>query len=114
MTFGSGRWVLAHVSAMVAFGCLYGAEAFGLHAIGRAAVEQGASHLTAVVDAVRYNPVALTMFGAGLIVLAVTSAALARVLWTSGVASVQYLSVSGWRSTCHSSSARRGCGSPTV
>jgi len=41
--------------------------------------------LTAVVDAVRYNPVALTMFGAGLIVLAVTGAALARVLWTSGI-----------------------------
>jgi hypothetical protein len=44
----------------------YGAEDFGLHA----AATQG-SNLLAVAEATRYNPVAVTMFGAGLLALAV-------------------------------------------
>lgn len=108
LAFGSDRWVLAHTGAMVAFGCLaaaicgtsanrlvrasvllgvglilpyYGAETFGLHAIGRAAVIRGDGSLTGLSDLVRNNPVALTMFGAGLIAVAVAGVALARVLW---------------------------------
>lgn len=108
--FGSTRWVLAHVCGMVAFGSLaaaadlltsarlvrvglllgvglilpyYGAEAFGLHAIGQAALTHGTDDMAGVVDAVRNNPAALTMFGAGLIVLAIAGAALARVLWSA-------------------------------
>lgn len=110
--FGSGRWVLAHVAGMVAFGCLaagccllagsrmakvgtalsvglilpyYGTEAFGLHAIGGIAMRYGASNLAETSDAMRYDPVALSMFGAGWVVLAVAGAALARLLWTRGI-----------------------------
>lgn len=106
--FGSDRWVLAHLCGMVAFGCLaaatcsltaqrlprvsallgvglilpyYGAEAFGLHALGRAALDRSEASLTGVSDTVRNNPVALTMFGAGWIVLAIAGVALARLLW---------------------------------
>jgi uncharacterized membrane protein len=45
----------------------YGAEDFGLHA---AATTKG-TDLLAVAEATRYNPVAITMFGAGLLTLAV-------------------------------------------
>lgn len=112
MAFGSDRWVLAHLGGMLAFGCLaagswvltgrtmarvgmvlgvglilpyYGAETFGLHAIGRAAMQHGAGNLAAVTEAVRYNPVAISMFGAGWILLAVAGVAVARVLWTRGI-----------------------------
>jgi hypothetical protein len=112
MAFGSDRWVLAHLAGMFAFGCLatgsclltrrtldrvgtvlgvglilpyYGAETFGLHAIGRAAVQHGAANLTAVADAVRYHPAAISMFGAGWILLAAAAVAVARVLWTRGI-----------------------------
>lgn len=107
--FGTDRWVLAHVAGMAAFGCLaagcyllfagsrlasvsttlgvglilpyYGAEAFGLHAIGDAAAQYGSANLAATADAVRYNPVALAMFTAGWIALAVAGVALMRTLW---------------------------------
>lgn len=110
--FGSDRWVLAHLSGMAAFGCFaaatcslsasrlprasavlgvglilpyYGAETFGLHALGRAASSRGDASLTGVADLVRNNPLALTMFGAGWLVLAVAGATLARTLWQRGI-----------------------------
>ncbi|MBL7253021.1 hypothetical protein [Paractinoplanes lichenicola] len=51
----------------------YGAEDFGLHALARS----GAPDLLTVVDEVRYQPVAVTMFGIGLILLAVAGVATA-------------------------------------
>jgi hypothetical protein len=108
--FGSNRWVLAHTCGMIAFAALaaatlglavgsrtqrtmllgvalilpyYGAEAFGLHAIGQAALHRGEPSLTSLADAVRNNPVALTLFGAGWIVLAIAGVELARTRWTS-------------------------------
>jgi hypothetical protein len=110
--FGSDRWVLAHLCGMVAFGCLaaaicsltaqrlprvsallgvglilpyYGAETFGLHALGRAALDRGEGSLTSVADTVRDNPLALTMFGAGWIVLALAGVAVTRALWLRDV-----------------------------
>jgi hypothetical protein len=62
----------------------YGAEAFGLHAIGEAAVTHGAANLAEVAEAVRYQPVALTLFGAGWIVLAAAGIGWARMLWERG------------------------------
>jgi hypothetical protein len=91
----SGAWVVAHALAMLGFVLVpptllalrdsiglapavvmsvgagltlpyYGAEAFGLHA----AATHG-TDLLAVVEATRYDPVAITMFGAGLLTLAV-------------------------------------------
>lgn len=109
--FGSDRWVLAHLCGMAAFGCFaaatcaltvprlprataalgvglilpyYGAEAFGLHALGRAALSRGDAGLTGVADLVRNNPLALAMFGAGWIVLAVAGVSVARALWLGG------------------------------
>lgn len=57
----------------------YGAEDFGLHA----AATEGGGDLLAVVDAVRYNPVAVTGFGVGLVLLAVGSVLVARAVWRS-------------------------------
>jgi hypothetical protein len=107
--FGSGRWVLAHTLAMLAFGCLaagvfaftpdrmarstvlvgvglvlpyYGAETFGLHALGVAALKGNDGTLTGISDLVRNNPVALVMFGLGLIALAACGIRLARLGWS--------------------------------
>jgi len=108
--FGSDRWVLAHICGMAAFGCFaaacnltaqrltrlsallgvalilpyYGAEAFGLHAIGLAALSRGEASLTGVSDSVRNDPTALMTFGAGWIALAIAGLALARTLWARG------------------------------
>lgn len=57
----------------------YGAEAFGLHAIGRAAVA-GDSGVLELVGAVRDQPVALTMFGLGLLALS-AGGVLVAVAW---------------------------------
>jgi hypothetical protein len=62
----------------------YGAETFGLHAIGEAAAKYGAANLAEIADAVRYQPVALILFGAGWIVLAAAGIGWARVLWERG------------------------------
>ena len=107
--FGSDRWVIAHLCGMVAFGCFaaaacsltsrlarvsvllgvglllpyYGAEAFGLHALGDAALNRGDASLIDVAGTVRNNLAALIMFGAGWIALAVAGAASARALWAA-------------------------------
>lgn len=49
----------------------YGAETFGLHAVGQA-VMAGDSSLLPLVDAIRNHPAALTTFGTGLVLLAVS------------------------------------------
>jgi hypothetical protein len=98
----SGAWVAAHFFAMVGFILVplallelretigitpiavmwvgagltlpyYGAEDFGLHA----AATKG-TNLLDVADAVRYNPVAITIFGVGLVTLAVGAVLVAR------------------------------------
>jgi hypothetical protein len=103
----SGAWVASHAFAMVGFilvplallalretiGLLpmvvmsigaglvlpyYGAEDFGLHA---AATEGG--DLLAIAEATRYDPVAITMFGAGLLALAVGAILTAVRVWRS-------------------------------
>jgi hypothetical protein len=75
---------LALVTAWVGAGLTlpyYGAEDFGLHAIARSQTPD----LLDVVDQVRYNPVAITMFGLGLILLAVAGILTAVAVWRSGV-----------------------------
>ncbi len=61
----------------------YGAEDFGLHAI--AGPHGQGVDLLAVVKAVRYQPVAITIFGIGLILLAVAGIVAAVAVWRSGV-----------------------------
>ncbi len=62
----------------------YGGEAFGLHAIGRYAVLTGDAGLITAVDAFRYQPAAITLFGIGLVLLAVVGVLLAIATWSRG------------------------------
>jgi hypothetical protein len=75
---------LALITAWIGAGLTlpyYGAEDFGLHAIARSQTPD----LLDVVDQVRYNPVAITIFGAGLILLAAGAILVAVAVWRSGV-----------------------------
>jgi len=57
----------------------YGAEDFGLHG---AATKGG--NLLDVAEAVRYNPIAITIFGVGLVTLAVGAVLVAVAVWRDG------------------------------
>ena len=61
----------------------YGAEDFGLHAI--AGPHGHGSDLLELVKAVRYQPLAITIFGAGLILVAAGAVVAAVAVWRSGV-----------------------------
>lgn len=54
----------------------FGAESFGLHALGAAALG-GDGHVLTLVDQVRYQPLAVTMFGVGLVALGVSGVSFA-------------------------------------
>jgi hypothetical protein len=59
----------------------YGAEDFGLHAIASRHV----GHLLDVVSAIRYQPLAITIFGTGLAALGIGAILAAVAVWRSGV-----------------------------
>jgi hypothetical protein len=61
----------------------YGSEDFGLHAI--AGPHGSQSNVVGLVDAVRTQPVALSTFGAGLVVLAIGAILAAVALWRAAV-----------------------------
>jgi hypothetical protein len=61
----------------------YGAEDFGLHAI--AGPHGHGVDLLPLVKAVRYQPLAITIFGIGLILIAVSAIVAAVAVWRSGV-----------------------------
>ena len=74
------RWTgLAGMTLVLPY---YGAETFGLHAIGRLGTSDPAA--LALVDDVRNHPAALTTFGLGLLLLAVSAIATA-VAWHRAV-----------------------------
>lgn len=56
----------------------YGAEAFGLHALGQRALATGDGDMIAAADIFRYQPVAMTIFALGLLSVAVAGARLLR------------------------------------
>ncbi|MDA1359100.1 hypothetical protein O1R50_05670 [Glycomyces luteolus] len=62
----------------------YGAEVYGLKAIGQRAVEDGDATLTAVGDAFRMDPTALAVFVIGLALIAVAAVLAAVAVWRSG------------------------------
>lgn len=62
----------------------YGGEAFGLHAIGLAAITQHDAGLVSLAAIVRSGP-GLTMFLLGLSVVALSAITTAIALWTSGI-----------------------------
>jgi hypothetical protein len=115
--FGSGRWLVAHMLAMVGFALLavgllcwyatraqrpaagrafrattvtvlgialslpfYGGEAFGLHAIGRRALQRQDPDLVGLASTVR-GGAGLALFLTGLIVLAIGTILVARAIW---------------------------------
>jgi hypothetical protein len=67
----------------------YGAEDFGLHAVAAAHADGQSLDLLGIAEAVRYQPFAMTIFGAGLLLLAASgvlvavAAARSRVLATA-------------------------------
>src|SRR5579863_9793388 len=105
-SMSSPAWVIAHFFAILAFilmplGLLaltaavlawigsglvlpyYGAEDFGLHAIAGSAGSRAG--LLGLIHAVRYQPLAMTIFGTGLLLLAAAAIMAAIAVWRSGV-----------------------------
>lgn len=103
--FASPLWVAAHTCAMLGFISLalavrhargsdfaavatsigvglvlpyYGAETFALNAIGRSAVDGSDPALLDLADPIRYSAVPMTMFGVGLLLIAIGAVAFAR------------------------------------
>lgn len=62
----------------------YGAEAYGLQAVGSHALEHDAAGVLAIADTFRYAPVAVGTFGTGLLLLVLVGARLAHGLWHAG------------------------------
>lgn len=62
----------------------YGAEAYGLGALGRYAVDQGDAGVLEVADAFRYAPFAVTTFSLGLLLLVLVGGRLAHGFWNTG------------------------------
>ncbi|GGD97689.1 hypothetical protein [Paenibacillus nasutitermitis] len=65
----------------------YGAETFGLYAIGQEAVKQQSVTLLTLADAVRFSEPAVVMFAVGLLLLAVGPILVAIAVWRSGTMS---------------------------
>jgi len=63
----------------------YGAEDFGLHAVAVKAAAGEPIDLLGIVDDFRYHPVAMTIFGVGLLTLAVGAILAAVAVWRSAV-----------------------------
>ncbi len=112
------RW--ASLAGLVLVLPYYGAETFGLHAIGAAAVDGDLATLE-LADEVRNHPAAMTLFGLGLLLLAVgaVAAALAWRRWVlgsgggGGPLELRGPSLEEWSSSCRSSTCRRLGGSPS-
>lgn len=62
----------------------YGAEVYGLKAIGQRAVEDGDATMTEVGDAFRYDPTAMGVFTIGLVLIAIAAVLAAVAVWRSG------------------------------
>ncbi|WP_026928868.1 hypothetical protein [Glycomyces tenuis] len=62
----------------------YGAEVYGLKAIGEHAVAEGDASVTAVGESFRMDPTALTVFLVGLVLIAVAAVLAAIAVWRSG------------------------------
>lgn len=72
----------------------YGAETFGLHAIGRRSLGGDLSSL-ALVEQVRDQPVAVTMFGLGLLLLAASGICVA-VAWQRACLTTGPMALAAW------------------
>ena len=61
----------------------YGAEAFGLHAVGQEAIRQQSAAIMSLANDIRYGP-GIVMFGAGLVLLGLGAILAAVAVWRSG------------------------------
>ncbi len=85
-TRGAGLALAATVAVWIGAGLVlpyYGSEDFGLHAI--AGPHGSQSNVVGLVDAVRNQPVALSTFGIGLVVLAIGAILAAVAMWRSAI-----------------------------
>lgn len=81
----SATWALVTAWAGAGFAALYfGAEIFGIRTLAEAALRDGDLGLLADVEVLRMQPWAVTLFGAGLLLLAGAGVLLAVALWRSG------------------------------
>ncbi|KRF13954.1 hypothetical protein ASG90_14195 [Nocardioides sp. Soil797] len=62
----------------------YGAEAYGLHAVGGYAVQQGDPGVIDVADSFRFAPLPMTVFALGLLTLVLVGGRLAHGMWRTG------------------------------
>ncbi|MQM25454.1 hypothetical protein [Glycomyces albidus] len=62
----------------------YGAEVYGLKAIGERAVADADPTMTEVADAFRFDPVAMAVFATGLALIALAAVIAAVAVWRSG------------------------------
>lgn len=62
----------------------YGVETFGLQVIAQRALDDGDASLLALADTLHTGGIAVVVFGAGLVLLAVAGAALGLALWSGG------------------------------
>ena len=108
--FASGLWVVAHLSAVLGFILLplglmalragrgtflamwfgvgltlpyYGAEVFGLNAIGLRSVQDHNPALVDLAQVIRYTPTAVTSFGLGLLLIGLGAVLTAVHVWRS-------------------------------
>lgn len=70
LTAARSRAAVVTLVGAVLTSVYYGAETFGLHALGVRAAREPDPRLLELVEAVRYQPAAITVFGVGLVVLA--------------------------------------------
>jgi hypothetical protein len=82
---GATTWAL--ITAWVGAGCAalyFGAEIFGLRTIAEAALRENDLGLLADVEVLRMQPWAVSLFGVGLFLLAVSGVLVAVALWRAG------------------------------
>ena len=85
---GAATWAL--ITAWAGAGCAalyFGAEIFGIRTIAEAALRENDLGLLAEIEVLRMQPWAMTLFGAGLLLLAMSGVLVAIALWRSGVGS---------------------------
>ncbi|WP_020017052.1 hypothetical protein [Promicromonospora sukumoe] len=81
----SATWALVTAWSGAGMAALYfGAEIFGIRTIAEAALRDGDLGLLADVEVLRMQPWAVTLFGAGLLLLAVSGVLAAVALWRAG------------------------------
>jgi hypothetical protein len=85
-TPAEGLALLTLVASWIGIGLTlpyYGAEAFGLHALGQEAIRQDSAAMLVLADDVRYGP-GIYLFGAGLLLLGIGAILAAVAVWRSG------------------------------